>query len=272
MKFDRKFAGWLMLVLICALLTPVAAFAQEETKAKAGAEAEEDGEGEDLDRVIVEVEAAVYSKYVWRGLVMVDDGVLQANVDIMWRGFTFTGWGNVDLTDENDKKGEFSELDVIVDYEIDAGPLDLHVGAIGYFFPDAGGDTTELYVSAGLDVLLSPTLTIYRDIDEVDGWYLSLSGSYSFGGLFQLTEKVGLSPELTASVGWADSGYNSDYYRHGDNGLADLTVGFVVPWSVLDTATVFAGAWASMLLDRTARDRSRNADNFWIGIGGSLKF
>ena len=109
MMFDPKRTVWAVLILCCALLVPVTAFAEEEKKE--GEKKEGEAEGEDLDRVIVELEAGIYSKQVWRGINVVDDWVLQPNVDVLWRSFTFTGWGNFDLTDENGDRNSFTEID-----------------------------------------------------------------------------------------------------------------------------------------------------------------
>ena len=56
-----------------------------------------------------EAEVSVYSKYVWRGMVNVDDYVLQPNLELGVAGFTAGFWGNVDMTDIN--SDELADLD-----------------------------------------------------------------------------------------------------------------------------------------------------------------
>ena len=262
--FDPKRTVWAVLILCCALLVPVTAFAEE---AKEG-----ETEEENLDKVLVEVEAAFYSKYVWRGINIVDDWVLQANVDVEWRGFTFTGFGNIDLTDENGDRGGFSRLDLIADYGIDLDLFQLSVGAQAFLYPSTTGDTVEIYARGGLDVLFKPTLTIYRDIKEVNGFYIALTASHTFGGLFKLSEKFGLSPELRASLAWSDADYNKDYYRVDDSGFADLTVDFIVPWTLLNNFTVFASVSGSVLIDSAIRRKTDETSNLWFGFGASITF
>ena len=61
------------------------------------------------DDVSVGVSADFFNKYVWRGQNLVDDWVLQPGVSIGYKNLTASFWGNLDLTDENDYEGEFSE-------------------------------------------------------------------------------------------------------------------------------------------------------------------
>ena len=68
-----------------------------------------------------------------------------------------------------------------------------------YYEVDGDLDTSELYLSTGYDTLLSPSLTIYRDIGTLPGWYLNLSLGHSF----KLTETLNL--DISGSVGYAST-------------------------------------------------------------------
>jgi uncharacterized protein (TIGR02001 family) len=232
----------------------------------ATAAAQEDGDleiGMNLD---------LSSKYVWRGIDTVDDWVLQPSVDLSLRGFALNVWGNLDLTDENDDEGEFSEVDVTASYTFSLESVELTAGAITYFFPSAGGDTTELFASLGLDVPLSPSLTVYRDVDEVDGTYVAFSTGYALDGLLGLGESLGLKPELEVSIGYGDRDHNEAYYGERDDGFADLTLGLVVPFRPTESATVSGWVRYSTLLDGGIRDRMDRADNLWFGFSVSVSF
>ena len=50
------------------------------------------------------------------------------------------------------------------------------------------GDTREVFIAMGLDVMLSPTLTLYYDVDEVNGFY----GNFALGHEIALTEQLAL--------------------------------------------------------------------------------
>jgi hypothetical protein len=220
---------------------------------------------------MIELEAAIYSKYLWRGVNRVDDFVFQAGASASILGIKGSLWGNLDLTNENDRQYEFTQVDAVLGYGLELGPVALEAGVIGYFYPNERGDTAEIYASIGVDTLLSPKLSIYRDIDEVDGIYANLEITYRLGGLFNMTDKVGLSPAITASLGYGDSKHNEAYYGVDESAFADVNLGFIVPWSVLDTVTVWGGVYYSGLINSDARDRASDPSNFFVGIGASLK-
>lgn len=67
-------------------------------------------------------------------------------------------------------------------------------------------------MSLGLDTLLSPTLTVYRDMDSYPSWYLLLGISHSF----ELTDKVSL--ELSGSVSYLKGEDEDDYPEIDDTG------------------------------------------------------
>lgn len=172
----------------------------------------------------VEYDLALYSAYVWRGLTVTDGAVLQPAVDISHAsGVSLNVWGNLDLDDVNDLAGELSEIDLTLAYEVPTGSaLGLEVGWIEYLFPSTGYPTTrEVYVSAGLDLVVDPFLEVYYDFGQIDGTYGQIG--LTFGG--DLSDKVGW--EAAASAGYADSAFSEGYGGSGSgwyDGTASLTV------------------------------------------------
>lgn len=185
---------------------------------------------EDAERPTVGADVAVVSKYVWRGLILTDDPVLQPSLTVGYKGLGLNVWANTDLTDVNGTPGEVNELDYTLDYSFSVKKVNLSVGAIQYTFPHTSFEpTTELYGTAALDVLFSPTVKIYWDVDEVGGVY----GTVGIGHSFPLKEVKGITPslDLSGSLGYATSGWNEGYYGVKSSGLVDLllTVGLPVP-------------------------------------------
>ena len=224
------------------------------------------------DDLAVGVDVGVFSKYVWRGIDTVDDFVLQPAVDLSMSGFGLNLWGNLDLTDENDSAGEFTEVDLTGSYSFSLDSATIGLGVIAYFFPGADGDTTELFASVGFDTALSPTLTVYRDVDEVDGFYLALSGSHAFADLIRAGEATALSPEVSISIGFGDRDYNQAYFSVDGGGFADLTLGLALPVALSDTATLAVSVHYSRLLDGDLRDATDDPDNLWFGLSLSIGF
>jgi hypothetical protein len=182
------------------------------------------------------VSAAFMSKYIWRGQLLNDDYVMQPSVGLAYGGLSASLWGNVDMTDYHDNDWEFTEYDWTVGYADKVPGLDFlkySVGAIYYYFPSLtdDGDTMEVYAGLGLDMPLSPTVTLYRDVDEGDCSYVALSVSHSIEKIFELSSDMPVGMSLSASMGWGNEAYNKFYWGVEDSALNDLTmsVGFPVP-------------------------------------------
>ncbi len=231
------------------------------------------------------VAAAVNNKYIWRGQLLNDDFVFQPSIGLSYGGLTASLWGNLDVTDYHDNSGEFTEYDWTIGYA-DAVPgidfLKYSVGAIYYYFPSVSNDadTVELYAGLGLDMPLSPTVTVYRDVDEIDGTYAAFSLSHSVEKLFEISPDLPVGMTLLASIGWGSESYNQGYWGSLDeSSLQDLTVtvGFPVPvggWTLTPTVNYVT------LLDGDVREadtyatgsHNNDSDYFFTGITLSTGF
>jgi len=156
------------------------------------------------DKPTADLSVSALSKYVWRGYELSKDSiVLQPSMTIGYKGFGFNLWGNLD-TDQHEffatsdaDSMSWSETDLTLSYDGSCSFADYGVGYI-YYALDGLDDSQEVYVSATLKTLLSPSVTIYRDYDFYPGWYISLGISHSFA----VTENVSL--DLGAKVGYYD--------------------------------------------------------------------
>ena len=112
-----------------------------------------------------------------------DSIVIQPSINLGYKGFGFGFWGNLD-TDFDDmdpavpNNSKWTETDFTLEYEKGFGPIALGAGYI-YYALDAADDSQEFYVRATLDVPLSPSLTVYREIAHLQGWYINLGLSHS---------------------------------------------------------------------------------------------
>lgn len=192
----------------------------------------------------VSAEASVYSKYVWRGLVVTDGPVLQPAATAGLGGASVGIWANTDLDDANARAGEITEVDLWLEYGLALGLVDLTAGLVHYGYPDAEGDTSELYAIGSAALPLSPTLSLYRDLDAVEGWYVGLA----------LAHGLVLGPEhtldLTASVGAGDENHNQAYYLGTGGGPADASLAASWTWSPVPRLSVTPQlAWVTLLGD-----------------------
>jgi hypothetical protein len=231
--------------------------------------------------------ASFMSKYVWRGQLLNDDYVFQPSAAIGYGNLTASWWGNVDMTEYhkdaggNDNQWEFTEHDWTIGYANTIPGIDLlkySVGAIYYYFPSLtdDGDTVEAYAGLGLDVPLSPTVTIYRDIDEGDCTYAAFSVSHSIESLFELAPDMPVGMTASASVGWGNKAYNKFYWSGlDDSALNDLTmsVGFPIPvmgWTLTPSVNYVTLLDSDVRAADSYRTYSGNNDSDYVFTGITL--
>ena len=161
-------------------------------------------------------DVGVYSKYVWRGFELSDDSmVIQPSTTIGYKGFSLNLWGNLDTEyDDGRDTSQFNETDLTLSYDTSIGPVDCGFGYI-YYGLDAVDDSQEFYASAGLDVPMAPTLSIYREVSHYPAWYLTFGVSHSF----DLSSEMTL--DLAGSMGYYS--YSDDDFVEVDDNLNPTT-------------------------------------------------
>ena len=131
-----------------------------------------------------DLSVSLLSKYVWRGYELSNDSiVIQPSMTVGYKGFGFNLWGNLD-TDQDEELfgtdgGNWNETDMTLSYDGSAGMVGYSIGYI-YYGLDGAADSQELYAGVSLDTIAAPSLTIYRDFDEYEGWYVNLAVGHSF--------------------------------------------------------------------------------------------
>lgn len=223
------------------------------------------------DKVSFEVTADFFSKYVWRGQNLVDGAVFQPGVSVGYKGLTASVWGNLDITNKNDNSGNFTEVDYALDYSgtvPGVEKLGYSVGAVYYDFPNTGvHHTTELYLGFSLDVPASPSVTVYRDIDQADGTYVALGVGHSIEEIASLPFGV----DLSANLGWGDSNYNDAYWGTAGSELNDLTLSVGFPFSVGPVSVVPSVTYVK-LLGSNIKDVADDDSLFYAGVGLAYEF
>jgi len=205
--------------LLALMLTsmPMAARAAEEPKPAEKKQEEA--------KVTGEIAASVLSAYIWRGQELSRHSVvIQPSATVNYRGFTANVWGNLDTDPYSVTDGEnssnYTETDVTLSYTHKFGIVSAGAGYIYYGLAAAtpGGqdllDSQEIFVSLGLDTILAPTLTVYKEVDHYHQWYATLGISHTFA----LHEKVGL--KLAAQASYLKSDDETTYAKYDSNFLA----------------------------------------------------
>lgn len=190
-----------MAIVLLALMlvsAPMIAMAAEEPKPAEKKQEEA--------KVTGEVAASVLSAYVWRGQELTRHStVIQPSLTASYKNFTANLWGNLDTSPYGaagqNYSSQYTETDVTLSYSRKFGMVQAGAGYIYYALaaPYSGAvdplDSQEVFVSLGLDTILAPTLTVYKEIDHYHQWYATLGVSHTFA----LHEKIGLKLAATAS-------------------------------------------------------------------------
>jgi hypothetical protein len=161
---------------------------------------------------------AALSQYIWRGQELSRDSmVIQPSATVSYSGFLANLWGNLDtdpyfqMPDESG--GTWNETDFTLAYGRGFGAWSLQGGYI-YYALDGVDDSQEFYLNIGFDVLLAPSVTVYKDFDSYEHWYILLGLSH----VFELSETVSL--ELSASGSYLLSEDEQAYPEIDSSGMA----------------------------------------------------
>ncbi len=184
---------------------------------------------EDSDKPTAAVDVGVFSQYVWRGLALSKDSlVIQPSVTLGYKGVSLNVWGNLDTDNYIYEEAKYNETDITLSYSKSIGMVNLTGGYI-YYALDGITDSQELFASVGLNTILKPTITVYREIASLPGWYVTVGISHSQA----LANKITLDLAATASYWYSEDGSytepnnpNSDYQAL-HNGL--VSVGLTFP-------------------------------------------
>jgi len=244
MKRNLKTTMTMVLLALILVSFPMIALAAEETKPAEKKQEEA--------KVTGEIAASILSAYIWRGQELSRQSVvIQPSATVSYRGFTANIWGNLDTRPyaAGDQKysSNYTETDVTLSYSRKFGIFQVGGGYIYYglasLTPNGTDplDSQELFVSVGLDTLLAPTLTVYKEIDHYHQWYATLGVSHTFA----LHEKIGL--KLAGNVSYLLSTDENTYPKFdGDslpttdkfNNFHDGVVSVSLPVNVISSLTV----------------------------------
>ncbi|MCX5835267.1 MAG: hypothetical protein NTV99_12335, partial [Deltaproteobacteria bacterium] len=174
------------------------------------------------EKPAMDATVAALSQYIWRGQEMTRNSVvIQPSLTASYKGFSINLWGNLDTDPytrtDTSYSGTWTETDFTLSYSKSFGIVTAGAGYIYYGLsaPNAGApdplDSQEIYASVGLNTLLSPTLTVYKEIDHYHQWYFLLGVSH----LFKFSDAVGM--KLSASASYLKSEEETTYPKVNDN-------------------------------------------------------
>jgi hypothetical protein len=201
------------------------------------------------------VDLDLFSSYVWRGLSLTNKPVLEPG---LWVSFpagnasiTAGGWANIDIgkyddaSDISESGGtsafNLAEFDPYAEVSFPVGNATLTGGLTGYIYPNddpgltSDFNTWEIYGKAGLDVPLSPELSIYYDVDKIKGAYIEGNISHSLPASEQVSIDLGATAGFSAGqdADLDDLGTpQADFFNFAENGFTHLDLSAGVPFTV----------------------------------------
>jgi hypothetical protein len=204
------------------------------------------------DKVTGEIDLSVLSAYIWRGYEQTRYSVVvQPAITASYKGFSVNVWGNLDTRPyspaDNKYGAKYTETDFTVSYSKKFGILQVTPGYIYYGLgaPYAGGtaplDSQELFLTLGLDTILSPTLTAYKEIDHYHQWYFLLGVSHTIEFNKIISLKLAASASYLLSTDETTyAKYNSDSLPTTDkySNFHDGTVTVSLPLAVYKTLSI----------------------------------
>lgn len=223
----------------------------------------------------VEFDATFASKYVWRGIVFVDDWVAQPSVTAAVGNFSVNVWADYNLTDQNNLKNKFDEIDLTLDYTFGLGDFSIPVGLITYTFPNSTvPDTTEIYVGLGYDWIVSPSVTVYKDIVEANGLYCLGALDYSLE-LPAPSDMVAWGIDIGVSIGYGNEEHNSFNYGVDEAGWTDMSAYLAIPVGIGEYFSITPGVTYTALVDDDIKDAlkaNQDEDNTYFFVSLTASF
>jgi len=204
------------------------------------------------------------SRYVWRGFDLLPDNHMaiqpSLTIDLGASGFSLNVWSSFALANRADFKYS-DEIDLTLSYEF-AMPegWELSAGFTHYAFWFAEDfsfkDSTsqEVYVTAArTDLPLSPTLSLYYDVNLGSGLYVTLGGSHEL----KVSETIGM--EMGGLIG-----FNSRQYID-KTGFSDIDLYVKAPLTLGKLTLTPSVNVMIPLMDEVNEDVE-----FWFGFSAAL--
>lgn len=221
----------------------------------------------------IEIDVPILSQYVFRGVVLNDEAVLQPQIFAYheWSDGAWAGAGlflNTELTNYSGRAGEITEVDWCAEGGLPTSLGWFSTGVATYTYPDHEfASTSEAFIAWEADCEgLIPRLELWYDFDQGDGFYARAESCASWAWADSWTACV------TAGIGAMDRDYADYTVGAAVSGLADLGACAQLSWVWSESTAFVLCAAASTLLDRTYRDAVSDPDPLWIGLSCNFAF
>jgi len=224
----------------------------------------------------IEAELTIASKYVWRGINLVNDWVVQPGVTLSRGPFSLGLWGNLESSNWNlpnytsTPRGRVTELDVTFAYTRTMGPAEWSLGIVDYQFPGTGAERYQEWfatVEFG-DLWGSPYLNLYTGNNSYSGTYATVGITHAVS-----SQLAGLPElELNAELSYGDARSNNYYFGSSRAGFADLQLTASTSIELGERLSLTPALHYSTLLDRGLLAGQPRRTNVWMSVSLGFKF
>ncbi|MEN6521353.1 MAG: TorF family putative porin [Armatimonadota bacterium] len=271
------------LTAVICLLSVSAAFAQEPELPSTG--------------LSTSVDLGYVSQYIWRGIPLNTDPAFQPSITISHpSGLSFNLWGSMDTTNIAGKSGDLTEADYTLNYAWETKGREMNAGVSCYTYPNTtDSGTSEIFMSMCFGGTLAATLSANYDIDEADGYYLTLGVGHDCATAWKKAPKLGLSAKVSYGsdkfVKYYYNGYSEmnksrsaktaikpGYYMPQVNKSAftDVILSVSMPYTMKNGMTLAPNVNYTMIIDSDIKDVMKAAredrNNFFAGVTLSTSF
>lgn len=170
-----------------------------------------------------------WTNYMWRGQKLSSRGVMNPDITVSNRGFSFNIWQNYDMD-----TSKVNETDYTLGYNWDAKHFSFGVGFVKYTYPSSD-DTREFYGTLTHKSQWNPSITFYRDDDLGNGNCMNLGISHSWSAGKQNTFNAGANVIYNMSNTVLGTNKNGNTFSGFYNAQIDLS--FDIPVNKTITIT-----------------------------------
>jgi hypothetical protein len=206
------------ILYFCLALTPASPLYAEDAKPEqkdTKPAAMETAKPTEEEKPTGDFSVSALSQYIWRGYELSRNSVvIQPSATIGYKGFSANIWGNLDTRPyyagsipDKSYSSALTETDITLAYNktielfnLGTGYIYYSLGALNQDAPKRA-DMQDIYLTVGLNTILSPTFTAYKEISHYRDWYFLLGVSH----IFEFNKIVSL--KLSASGSYLVSEY-----------------------------------------------------------------
>lgn len=187
---------------------------------------------QDDTQLVIHAGLEFATKDVWRGINLVDESVMTANVHFSYGNWVGFFSGRMELTNENsyatlsDPTGNFTAFRSGIFYEFDYdSAVDVTLGVLAHQYPDAGpAQTQEIYYGLSFGGVANFKIELMQDVETVKGYYVRASASNAFPAGLRRPNGENQPITIGAHVAYGNNKYNEFYYGATTATMTDLSV------------------------------------------------